>query len=98
MTRLLNSSEIDLVVVRVMESDEFEVMRKVSVAALDSDAAYGASSTPSRTLGCGDSLSFVAILSDQIVGQALYLHAVLDAPRSLVDVLLSSPVGVLPDV
>lgn len=44
-----------------------------------------------------DELSFVTELEADLVGQVLYTHAFLDAPRRLVDVLVLGPVGVRPD-
>ncbi|WP_116950678.1 GNAT family N-acetyltransferase [Jiangella endophytica] len=41
-------------------------------------------------------LSLVAAEGDQVVGHVLFTRSVLDAPERLVDVLVLSPVGVLP--
>ncbi|MDQ3716031.1 MAG: N-acetyltransferase [Actinomycetota bacterium] len=41
-------------------------------------------------------LSFVAEYDGAVIGQALFTRRVLDAPRRLVDVLVLSPVGLLP--
>lgn len=43
---------------------------------------------------CG--LSLVAVEDDRIVGHVLFTRSILDAPERLVDVLVLSPVGVLP--
>lgn len=43
-----------------------------------------------------DGLSFVAECNSQIVGQVLFTRSLLDAPRRLVDVLVLSPLSVLP--
>ena len=43
-----------------------------------------------------DGLSFVAEAEGQIVGHILFTHALLDAPKRLVDVLVLSPVSVVP--
>jgi len=44
-----------------------------------------------------DELSFVAEEDGELVGQALYTHAILDAPPRLQEVLVLSPIGVRPD-
>jgi putative acetyltransferase len=41
-------------------------------------------------------MSFVATIGDQVVGHVLLSASRLDAPRRLVDVLVLSPLGVLP--
>jgi putative acetyltransferase len=41
-------------------------------------------------------LSLIAVDEDQVVGHVLFTRSVLDAPKRLVDVLVLSPVGVLP--
>ncbi|PZF79099.1 GNAT family N-acetyltransferase [Jiangella anatolica] len=41
-------------------------------------------------------LSLVAVDGGQIVGHVLFTRSILDAPKRLVDVLVLSPVGVLP--
>lgn len=43
-----------------------------------------------------DGLSFVAERDGQIIGHVLFTRALLDAPRRLVDVLVLSPVSVIP--
>ncbi|WP_053202395.1 GNAT family N-acetyltransferase [Jiangella muralis] len=41
-------------------------------------------------------LSLVAVENDKVVGHVLFTRSILDAPERLVDVLVLSPVGVLP--
>ena len=84
---------------RTMEAGEFNAMREVSVGAFGGDEQIG------RLLDAlhdswawDDDLSFVAERGDEIVGQVLYTHAILDAPRRLQDVLVLSPIGVHPDL
>ena len=85
--------------VRLMRSDEFTAMREVCVAAFEGDVKIGPLLDALRaSWSWEDELSFVAVRDGSIVGQVLYNHAFLDAPASLVDVLLLSPVGVRPDV
>jgi len=43
-----------------------------------------------------DDLSFVAELDGELVGYVLFTRSLLDAPRRLVDVLVLSPLGVVP--
>ena len=50
-----------------------------------------------RRLGIANELCFVAEDDGELVGQALYTHAILDAPRRLQDVLVLSPIGIRPD-
>ncbi|MDQ6874486.1 MAG: N-acetyltransferase [Actinomycetota bacterium] len=42
-------------------------------------------------------LSFLAELGGELVGHVLTIRSLLDAPRSLVDVLVISPLGVVPE-
>ncbi len=44
-----------------------------------------------------DGLSLAAELDGRLVGYLLFTHAVLDAPRELVEVLVLSPLAVVPD-
>ena len=51
-----------------------------------------------RTSPAGvDDLSFVAELDGELVGYVLFTRSLLDAPRRLVDVLVLSPLGVVPE-
>lgn len=82
-----------------MKVDEFKIMRNLSVAAFDNDPAIGTLiDTLRSSWAWEDALSFVAVRSDQIIGHVLYSHAFVDAPRSLVKVLVLSPIGVRPDL
>ena len=81
-----------------MRSDEFVTMRELCVSAFGGDQRIG----PLLDLlhaswAWEDALSFVAVRDGSIVGQVLYTHAFLDAPTSMVDVLVLSPLGVRPD-
>ncbi len=90
----------DSVSIRVMEPSEFESMRAVSVAAFD-DPSIGTLLDELRRSWCWhDELSFVAVDAEaggDIVGHVLFTSAILDAPDRLVDVLVLSPVGVVPE-
>jgi putative acetyltransferase len=85
--------------VRVMRSDEFTAVRKLSIAAFNGDARIGPLlDTLRASWSWEDALSFVAVLDGSVVGHVLYSHAFLDAPTRLVDVLVLSPIGVRPDL
>ena len=82
-----------------MRADEFVAMREVCVAAFGGDGRIGPLlDTLRASWAWEDALSFVAERDGSIVGQVLYTHGFLDAPASLVDVLVLSPVGVRPDL
>jgi len=86
-------------VVRVMRPDEFATVRSLSLNAFDGAPAIGALLDLLRESWNWDGeLSFVAELNGELVGHVLYSHAILDAPRRLVDVLLLSPIGVRKDL
>ena len=89
----------DQTVVRVMRNDEFDAMRQLARVAFGGDERIvRLLDTLRASWAWEDALSFVAVLDGSIVGQVLYSHAFLDAPTSLVDVLVLSPVGVRPDL
>jgi putative acetyltransferase len=82
-----------------MRNDEFDAMREVCVAAFGGDERIGPLLDTLRTSWAWeDALSFIAERDGSIVGQVLFTHAFLDAPASLVDVLVLSPVAVWPDL
>ncbi len=85
-------------IVRVMRPDEFEEMSNVSMAAFNDPSIGELLDALHASWAWTDELCFVAELDGEIVGQVLYTHAIVDAPRRLVDVLVLSPVGVRPDV
>jgi len=85
--------------VRPMRRDERDAMRDLSVTAFGGDAHIGGLiDALSASWAWDDDTSFVAERDGTLVGQALYTHALLDAPRELVDVLVLSPVGVTPEL
>jgi putative acetyltransferase len=82
-----------------MRDDEFPEMRAVAAAAFRGDERIARLIDALRvSWAWDDALSFVAERDGSIVGQALYTHAIVDAPATLVDVLVLSPVGVRPDL
>jgi putative acetyltransferase len=84
--------------VRVMRNDEFVAMRELCVAAFGGDERIGPLLDMLReSWAWEDALSFVAVRDGSIVGQVLYTHSFLDAPTSMVDVLVLSPLAVRPD-
>lgn len=85
--------------VRVMRPDEFTAMRELSVTAFHGDPRIAPLLDALRaSWSWEDELSFVAVRDGSIVGHVLYSHAFLDAPKSLVDVVVLSPLAVRPDV
>ena len=86
------------VTVRVMRRDEMTAMRAVSIAAFDDDQSIGTLiDALASSWAWDDQSSFVAEVGGRLVGQVLFTHAILDAPARLVDVLVLSPIGVLPE-
>jgi putative acetyltransferase len=80
-----------------MAPDEFDAVRALSMAAFGDDDQIGRLLDALRaSWAWEDGLSFVAEHDGELVGHVLYTHAILDAPRSLQDVLLLSPIGVRP--
>jgi putative acetyltransferase len=85
------------VTVRQMRPEEFSAMRALSIDAFGGDESIGTFIDSLRaSWAWHDSLSFVAESDGHLVGQVLYTQAILDAPERLVDVLVLSPVGVVP--
>lgn len=81
-----------------MQPAEFETMRDLAVSAFDDDPLIRLLLDDlHKCWAWEDELSFVAEQDGELVGQVLYTHSFLDAPKQLVDVLLLSPVGVRPD-
>ena len=81
-----------------MQSEEFETTRDLSVSAFDDYRLIRVLLDNLReSWAWEDELSFVAEQDGELVGQVLYTHAFLDAPKRLVEVLLLSPVAVRPD-
>jgi putative acetyltransferase len=81
-----------------MKPDELAVVRRMSMTAFGEDEQIGRLLDLLReSWAWEDQLSFVAIDDNQIVGHVLYTHAFLDAPPRLQDVLVLSPVGVIPE-
>ena len=88
---------LDRVDIRQMRPDEFDTMRALSVDAFDGDPQIGPLlDALRRSWAWDDDLSFVAEVDGELVGQVLYTHTFVDAPSRLVEVLLLSPVGVIP--
>src|SRR5947209_13581637 len=83
--------------VRTMEVDEFDAVRELSIDAFGGNRRIGRLLDALHTSWAWDAdLSFVADRDGEIVGHALYTHAMLDAPHQLEDVLVLSPIGVRP--
>jgi len=84
-------------VVRVMRSEEFPAARDVAISAFGDDEQIGLLLDLLRESWAWlDDGAFVAEESGQLVGYVQYSRALLDAPERLVDVLLLSPLAVVP--
>src|SRR5688572_11137633 len=82
----MTQQEID---VRRMRPEEHDTVRGLSVGAFGGDAHIATLIDALRaSWAWDDETSFVAERGGSLVGQVLYTHALLDAPRELVDVLV----------
>jgi putative acetyltransferase len=80
-----------------MLPSEYASMRSLSMAAFGADESIGVLiDALHASPAWRDELSFVAEAEGQLVGQVLYTRALLDAPQQLIDVLVLSPIGVVP--
>ncbi len=85
--------------VRSMRDDEFELVRALEVAAFGDDESIGVLLDALRASWAWvPELSFVAERDGEICAHVSFTRAILDAPERLVDVLVLSPVGVLPEL
>jgi putative acetyltransferase len=80
-----------------MRVGEFDIVRAVSTAAFGDPPIGDLLDQLHDSWAWRDDLSFVAELDDRLVGHVLYTHAIIDSPSRLVDVLVLSPLGVLPE-
>jgi putative acetyltransferase len=90
--------DINEMLVRTMRGDEFDQMRATSIAAFDDPEIGTLVDALKESWAWDDRFSFVAVHRDRIVAQVLYTHAILDAPGGLRDVVVLSPIGVLPNL
>lgn len=82
-----------------MLDDEFDVVRRLEVAAFGGQESIGVLLEALRASWAWEpELSIVAERGSEICAHVLFTRAILDAPDRLVDVLVLSPVGVLPDL
>jgi putative acetyltransferase len=79
-----------------MRADEFAAVRALSIDAFDDPSIGGLLDALRLSWSWSDELSFVAELDGDLVGHVLYSNAMVDDPRRVVDVLVLSPVGVVP--
>ncbi len=86
------------VVVRPLADGEWDAMRDVGVRAFGDETIGGLLDELRASWAWIPELAFVAELDGRIVGQVLYTTAILDAPDRLIDVLVLSPLGVLPEL
>ncbi len=82
-----------------MRAEELAAVRDLSIAAFGGDPQIGPLLDALRaSWSWEDELSFVGERGGELVGHVLYSHAIVDAPKRLVDVLVLSPIGVRPDL
>ena len=92
-----DASTPDLLV-RTMGPDEVAPMREVAIEAFGDEHIGTLVDSLRASWAWSDELSFVAEADGRIVGQVLYTRARLDAMRELVEVLVLSPIGVVPSI
>jgi putative acetyltransferase len=86
------------VTVREMRPDEWSVAQEVCVGAFDETGIDVLLTTLRSSWGWDDSLAFVAVNDQQVVGLVLFTPCFVDAPDRVVPVLVLSPLGVRRDV
>lgn len=79
-----------------MRSDEYASMRSLSVSAFDDDTIGALLDDLRDSWAWEDSLSFVAVKDDELMGHVLYSRGFVDGPTRLLDVLVLSPIAVAP--
>lgn len=82
--------------VRVMRPDEYTSVRTLSVSTFDDDTIGGLLDDLHDSWAWEDSLSFVALMDNELIGHVLYSRGFVDAPTRILDVLVLSPVAVAP--
>ncbi len=82
--------------VRVMRPDEYVTVRTLSVSAFDDDTIGDLLDDLRDSWAWEDSLSFVALDGNELIGHVLYTRGFVDAPTRMLDVLILSPLAVAP--
>lgn len=83
-------------VIRPEQPDDVEAVRSL-VAAAFGDVGVAALLDDLRSSAAWLSLSFVAVLDDEVVGHVAFTRAWVDDPNELVEVLVLSPLSIRPD-
>lgn len=84
--------------IRPERPDDQAAVRDVVLRAFDGQERVANLADALRSSGAYvDGLSFVAAYGEELVGQVMLTRSLLDAPRKLVDVLVLSPIGVVPE-
>jgi putative acetyltransferase len=82
-----------------MRDDEFDEVKRLQVAAFGEDESLATLMDALRASWAWEpGLSFIVEQGEELVAHLMFTRAILDAPKSLVDVLVLSPVGVRPDL
>lgn len=80
-----------------MRPDEYAAVRTLSMATFDDDTIGSLMDDLRNSWAWEDSLSFVALEDDELIGHVLYSRGFVDAPTRLLDVLILSPIAVAPE-
>lgn len=81
-----------------MRPSEYETIRALQEAAFGGDESIGTLiDLLLASWAWEDELSWVAEVAGELIGHALFTHAIVDAPARIVDVLVLGPVGVEPE-
>ena len=83
--------------IRVMDSGEYTLVRRLAVAAFDDELIGDLLDDLRDSWAWEDDLSFVAVEDGNPIGHVLYTHGFVDSPSKLLDVLILSPMSVTPD-
>jgi putative acetyltransferase len=83
--------------VRAEQPHDLPAVREVVRAAFGEEQGVHHLLDALRDERCWLGLSFVAVEDDEVVGHVAYTRAFVDDPRSVVDVLVLSPLSVRPD-
>lgn len=86
------------VTVREMRPDEWADAQAVCIGAFDEDGIDTLLTALHSSWGWADSLAFVAVVDDEVVGLVIYTPCFVDAPDRVVPVLVLSPLGVRRDL
>lgn len=80
--------------VRVMRQDEYTSVRALSVSTFDDVTIGGLLDDLRDSWAWEESLSFVAVQDNELIGHVLYSRGFVDAPTQILDVWVLSPIAV----